>query len=329
MAKNQNDNDNDGGDGEETRTRQSRETDITIKGLPEGIRAVLRSTPWRDKEFETRIYRMVPNPIRRGRDSAKYIRTEHNLEVTPDWLQDQFGGGRFQAWYYIEDPKGKGQILIATDTFDIEADPFGNAPPAAPGIAAPPVPAQAGAGVLADSVALLGSLANIVATLRGEPAGPGMGAGNPALAVSEQFYKDRVSKLDAKEKEIDNLKLKLEATIAKSNNGLPDAMKPFSPLIEAFSAKIAQSIAGGANGAAPNPMLGIFTPMLKGAAAKLIGDTEEATILRGLVFNSPEFQAIWSDTTKRAGVASYVVGLFPDVGPDLVKAFMAMTPNPA
>lgn len=286
-----------GEDGAAEGERQRRTQAIEVKGLPEGVRAVLRLKPWRDvKEWSAYIYRREPDPTRPGRVVKKFQRRVFNTEIEESWLQAQFPrGGKFSVIYQVPHPSKPGDVQIHTDDFDI--DPLDTAGASlAPGAvpAAPPVPQGAG-GDLFSGIANLRALAEVVQMLQGnQPAAP---AGAPAWL--EKMYQDKIRRLDEMEEKLQRKLAAPAVTVHEVEDeaaGWPEFLRPFVPTIKQYGIKTIEALAG-----------------------KLMGGGFEGAGLRFLVLNSPTFQAIWQDPTKREAAAAALISSLGDLGENLVR----------
>ncbi len=277
--------------------RVKRTQPIDVKGLPEGVRAVLRLKPWRDvTEYSAYIYRRVPDPTKPGRVAKKFCERVYNTEIEESWLQDHYPeGGRFHIIYQLPHPSRPGDVQIAADDFEVERTKVSGAL-AAPGVGTPPPVAQAaGGGLPLDQ---LRQLAEILVMLKGDQA-PG-----PAVpAWIERMYQEKLKRLD-------EMEIKMERRIANNvqvhnkepedeNAAWPEFIRPFAPQIKAYGIQTLQAL-----------------------GQKLMGGGLDSMGLRFLVLNNPAFKTMWADPEKRTNAAAAIIGALGEAGENLVKLFM-------
>lgn len=288
------------GDGE-TGGYNKRTQPIEIKGLPDGVKAVLRLKPWRDaKEYSAYIYRREADPQKPGRVAKKFVRRVYNTEIEESYLQTHFPrGGKFTVIYQVPHPDKPGDVQIHSDDFEIEPDQTAGAL-VAPG-AAPSLPAASAAGGdLVAGITNLRALAEVVAMLKGDqvaaPAPP---------AWMEKMYQDKLRRLDELEEKLQK-KLSGGSVIVSQgkpatddpDQAWPEFLRPFAPQIKAFGIKTMEALAG-----------------------KLLSQGLEGAGLRFLVLNNPAFQALWADEGKRNEAATAIIGALGEAGENLVALF--------
>lgn len=292
--------DEDDDQGQETREYNKRTQPIEIKGLPDGVRAVLRLKPWREaKEFSAYIYRREADPLKPGRVAKKFLRKVYNTEVEESYLQANFPrGGKFTVIYQLPHTERAGDVQIHSDDFEIEPGETAGAL-VAPG-AAPSLPAApAAGGDLRAGIASLRELAEVVAMLQGnQPAGPA------APAWMEKMYQDKLRRLDELEEKLQkkltggNVIVSQGKPADEAGSAWPEFLRPFAPQIKAFGIQTIEALAG-----------------------KLLGGGIESAGLRFLVLNNPTFQALWADEAKRNEAASAIIGALGEAGENLVSLF--------
>lgn len=288
-------------DEEQETGRQKRSQPIDVKGLPEGVRAILRLKPWRDvSEYSAYIYLRAADPLKPGRVAKKFLRRVYNTEIEEFYLQSNFPrGGKFSVIYQVPHPSQPGDVQIHADDFEIEPSdmPGGLAAPNA-GMA-PSVAAIATGGDLMSGIANLRALVEVVVMLKGDqPA-----AGTPAPWL-EKMYQEKIKRLDELEEKMQR-KLSGPAVTVHSTNepvdelaAWPDFLRPFAPSIKAYGIKTMEALAG-----------------------KLLGGGLEGAGLRFLVLRNPTFQALWSDPAKREGAAAAIIAALGEPGEHLVRLF--------
>ncbi len=282
--------------------RKKRSVPIDVKGLPEGVRAILRLKPWRDStEYSAYIYLRAPDPLKPGRVAKKFLRRVYNTEIEEFYLQSNFPrGGKFSVIYQIPHPSQPGDMQIHTDDFEIEPNDMSGGLAAPNAGMAPSVAAIAAGGDLMSGIANLRALVEVVVMLKGDqPAGAG--APPPWL---EKMYQEKIRRLDELEEKMQR-KISMPAVTVHSNEpadelaAWPDFLRPFAPTIKQYGIKTLEAL-----------------------AAKLMGSGMEGVGLRFLVLNNPTFKALWSDPAKREAAAAGIIAALGEPGENLVRFFM-------
>lgn len=292
--------DDDDDQGGETREYNKRTQPLEIKGLPDGVRAVLRLKPWREaKEFSAYIYRREPDPQKPGRVAKKFLRKVYNTEIEESYLQTNFPrGGKFTVIYQLPHSERAGDVQIHSDDFEIEASETAGAL-VAPGAAPSPAGLQGPAGDLRSGIASLRELAEVVAMLQGnQPAAPA------APAWMEKMYQEKLRRLDELEEKLQkkltggNVIVSQGKPADEAGSAWPEFLRPFAPQIKAFGIQTMEALAG-----------------------KLLGAGLESAGLRFLVLNNPTFQALWADEAKRNEAATAIISALGEAGENLVALF--------
>jgi len=286
-----------GGEGQEEAERQRRTQAIDIKGLPEGVRALLRLKPWRDhKEYSAYIYQRVPDPAKPGRIAKRYLDRVFNTEVEEAYLKQRWPrGGRFSVMYQVPHPKLPGDVQIHTDDFEIEPDVSGAL--LAPSAGTPSAVHPAGGDSFGSQIANLRALVECVQLLQGN---------QPAQAVATPAWYDKImqEKIRNLSEMEDKMQRKLAAPAVTVHErepedeaaGWPEFLKPFVPAIKQYGIQTLQALAG-----------------------KLMGGGLEGAGLRWMVMKSPTFLALWQDPVKREAAAAALISSLGDVGENLVR----------
>jgi hypothetical protein len=292
--------------GEEAAGYQKRSTPLEIKGLPDGVKAILRLKPWRDaKEYSAYIYRRIPDETRPGRIAKKFCRRVYNIEIEESWLQTNFPrGGKFSIIYQIPHPDKPGDVQIHSDDFDIEPVETAGAL-VAPGAVLSPAGAQASAGDLRSSIGNLRELAEVLVMLKGDS--PIGGAPPAAPAWLEKMYQDKLKRLEELEEKLQRkitgqgmliTQGKPPAAEDDKDSFWPEFLRPYVPGIKKFGISTMESL-----------------------ASKLLGGGLESAGLRFLVLNNPEFQALWADEARRNEAAQTIISALGHAGENLVGLF--------
>lgn len=291
--------DDDDDQGQDTREYNKRTQPLEIKGLPDGVKAVLRLKPWREaKEFSAYIYRREADPLKPGRVAKKFLRRVYNTEIEESYLQANFPrGGKFTVIYQLPHTERAGDVQIHSDDFEIEASETAGAL-VAPG-AAPSLPAASAAGGdLVAGINNLRALAEVVAMLKGDQVAA------PAPAWMEKMYQEKLKRLDEMEERLQkkltggNVIVSQGKPAEESGSAWPEFLRPFAPQIKAFGIQTMEALAG-----------------------KLLGAGLESAGLRFLVLNNPTFQALWADEAKRNEAASAIISALGEAGENLVALF--------
>lgn len=280
--------------------RQKRTQPLEVKGLPDGVRAVLRLKPWRDvSEYSAYIYLKEPDPLKPGRIAKKFLRRIYNTEIEEFYLQQNFPrGGKFHVIYQVPHPERPGDVQIHADDFEIEPNQVPGALAAPSAGTPPPVPQGAG-GELGLGLGSLRQLAEILVMLQGNQ--PATASPAPWL---EKMYQEKIRRLDELE---EKMQRKLSAPVVSTHEkeqtdelaAWPEFLRPFAPQIKAYGIQTIQAL-----------------------AQKLLGGGLEAAGLRFLVLNNKTFQALWADPAKREGAAAAIIGALGEAGENLVRLFM-------
>ncbi len=272
---------------------------MDVKGLPEGVRAILRLKPWRDvSEYSAYIYRKELDPMKPGRIAKKFMDRVYNTDIEESFLQLKYPrGGRFHIIYQVPNPDRGGDVQIYADDFDIEPTQIPGAL-AAPSAGMPPPVAQAAGGELGLGLGSLRQLAEILVMLQGQQTGA------PAAPVwMEKMYQEKIKRLDELE---DKLQRKLIGPAVTVHNNepadelaaWPEFLRPFAPKIKEYGISTIQSL-----------------------ASKLLGGGFESAGLRFMVLRNPSFKAIWADAAKRESAAASIISALGEAGENLVRLF--------
>ncbi len=282
-----------------TREYNKRTQPLEIKGLPDGVKAVLRLKPWREaKEYSAYIYRREADPTRPGRVAKKFLKRVYNTDIEESYLQTHFPrGGKFTVIYQLPHPDKPGDVQIHSDDFEIEPGETAGAL-VAPGAAPSSSAASAAGGDLQTGILNLRALAEVVAMLKGDQV-----ATPAAPAWMEKMYQDKLRRLDDLE---DRLQKKLSGGVIVHQNkpaeetgsAWPEFLRPFAPQIKSFGISTMEALAG-----------------------KLLGGGLEGAGLRFLVLNNPTFKALWADEAKRNEAASAIITALGEAGENLVALF--------
>lgn len=286
--------------------RSGRSKPLAIDSLPAGVRAVLKLKPWREaEEYSAYIYRVLADLQRPGREKRKFSKKIFNQEIDEAWLQLNYPlGGKFRVIYQV--PQEKGDAQIYSDDFDIEPLDGTAAALVAPGSAASPAPAQAGAGASGgpyDRRAMLAELKEMVELVNLLRPREEAAAAMPAWY--ESMMKDKLMRIADYEAKLERKVIVTTSgsAPAPANNGnelaaWPEFIRPFVPAIKQWGFATMQDLAG-----------------------KLLGRGLESMGLRALVLNNPMFRQIWADEDKRNAAATALITTLGEAGENLVKLF--------
>ncbi len=277
--------------------RLKRSQPMDIKGLPEGVKAILRLKPWRDvSEYSAYIYKRVPDPLKPGRIAKKFCERVYNTEIEESWLQVRYPeGGRFHVIYQLPHPKAPGDVQMAVDDYELEPSKIPGAL-AAPSAGMAPPAVQTVGGDLASGIANLEALTRIVVMLKG---GEAANAAAPAPWL-EKMYQEKIKRLDELEEKLQR-KISSPVEVHKTEPmdelaGWPDFLRPFVPHIKEYGIKTLDAL-----------------------GAKLMGNGPMSAGLRFMVLRNAQFKATWNDPAKREAAAAAIIQALGEPGENLVK----------
>jgi len=264
-----------------------------VLGVPAGIDIEARNRLWEGKEFDTRIYQMVPMENVPGREKAVLLKRVPNTvceDVDDAWLMDNGFSGRLRTLVFWKH-QGK-DIRMLTGTYEIAPQPE----KPASGTLTPPVVAGSpqGGPEARGNGGMVFSLKDLV-ILR-EVFGPGAGGGNQThpellgIEAMERSFERRMKRIDELEEK-----------------ALDRTYKPVKP----------PTLEKDDTPAWQKDLMNEFGPKIKKWIGRLIGDDEVGEELRSEILSNSKFKEVWNDMEKKGRIAKVLVGELGDKGQTL------------